>query len=58
MANVGYSIPVDAVLVGSVFLGENIGPEKIFAMALFITIVIVSQRFTPGFRRRQLKKGV
>ncbi len=58
MANVGYLIPVIAVLVGSVFLGEDIGSKKIFAMVLILTSVVLSQRFAPRLRRRQPKKEV
>ena len=37
MANVGHLILIIAVLVRSIFLGEYIGPEKVFAMVLITT---------------------
>lgn len=52
LANVGYLIPVVAVLVGSAFLGENIGPEKLLAMVLIIASVVLSQCFAVRLRRR------
>ena len=53
MANEGYLMPVVAVLNGGIFLGENIGREKIFAMELVITSVVLFQRFAPLSRRGQ-----
>ena len=54
MANVGYLIPVFAVLVVGIFLGENIGPEELFlAIVLIITLEVLFQRFAPLSRRRQ-----
>jgi drug/metabolite transporter (DMT)-like permease len=53
MANVGYLIPVVAVLVGGFFLGESIGIEKLVAMVLIITSVILSQRFAVRLKRKQ-----
>ena len=37
MANVGHLILVIAVLIRSIFLGEYIGPEKVFAMVHITT---------------------
>ena len=53
MANVDYLIPVSAVLVVGIFLGENIGPEEILAIVLIITSVVLFQRFAPLSRRRK-----
>ena len=53
MANVDYLIPVSAVLVVGIFLGENIRPEEIFAIVIIITIEVLFQRFAPLSRRRQ-----
>lgn len=53
MANVGYLIPVVAVLVGGLFLGESLGLEKLIAMALIITSVILSQRFAVRLKRKK-----
>ena len=53
MANVDYLIPVSAVLVVGIFLGENILPEEIFAIVIIITIEVLFQRFAPLSRRRQ-----
>ena len=53
IANVGYLIPVVAVLVGGLFLGESLGLEKLIAMALIITSVILSQRFAVRLKRKK-----
>jgi drug/metabolite transporter (DMT)-like permease len=53
MANVGYLIPVVAVLVGGLFLGESLGLEKLIAMALIITSVILSQLFAVRLKRKK-----